>query len=259
MSLHTTASGERGSQVVFCHGLFGQGRNWSGVAKALSGEHRVLLVDLPQHGRSDWSERFGYLEVADEVAGLLSPDDPVTLVGHSLGGKVAMVLALRRPDLVERLCVVDIAPVDYGGTTEFDGYVKAMRGLDLPSIQRRADADRALAEEVPDQRVRDFLLQNLRRDAETWRWQANLEVLGAELDEISGWPEDRLEGAAPYEGPVLWIAGERSRYIRPEHTEVMRRWFPHHRRLVVKGAGHWVHSEQPEVFIEVLRRFARDA
>ncbi len=242
MNLHTTAAGERGSLVVFCHGLFGQGRNWTGIGKAVSDEHRVLLVDLPQHGRSDWSERFDYLEVADEVAALLSPDDPVTLVGHSLGGKVAMVLALRRPELVQRLCVVDIAPVDYGGTTEFEGYVRAMRGLDLGSIQRRADADSALAESVPDQAVRDFLLQNLRRDGQSWSWQANLEVLGADLDEISGWPGDRLEGTAPYDGPVLWVAGETSRYIRPEHEETMRRWFPHHRRIVIKGAGHWVHS-----------------
>jgi esterase len=261
MNLHTTAAGERGSLVVFCHGLFGQGRNWTGIGKAISDEHRVLLVDLPQHGRSDWSEHFDYLEVADQVAGLLSPEDPVTLVGHSLGGKVAMVLALRSPELVARLCVVDIAPVDYGGTTEFDGYVKAMRGLDLDSIRRRADADRALAESVPDQTVRDFLLQNLRRDGAGhedggWRWQANLEVLGTELDEISGWPEDRLAGTPPYHGPVLWVAGADSRYIQPEHTEAMRRWFPHHRRLTIKGAGHWVHSQQPEIFVEVLRRFA---
>jgi esterase len=256
MNLHTTAAGERGSLVVFCHGLFGQGRNWTGIGKAISDEHRVLLVDLPQHGRSDWSEHFDYFEVADQVAGLLSPEDPVTLVGHSLGGKVAMVLALRAPELVERLCVVDIAPVDYGGSTEFDGYVKAMRGLDLASIQRRADADQALTDAVPEQSVRDFLLQNLRREGDAWRWQANLEVLGAELGEISGWPEDRLEGEAPYDKPVLWVAGETSRYIQPESTAVMRRWFPHHRRIVVKGAGHWVHSQQPEVFVEVLRRFA---
>jgi pimeloyl-ACP methyl ester carboxylesterase len=256
--LHTTATGERGSLIVFCHGLFGQGRNWTGVAKALSDEHRTLLVDLPQHGRSPWSESFDYLEVADQVAELLSDDDPVTLVGHSLGGKVAMVLALRAPEKVHRLCVVDIAPVDYGGTREFAGYVEAMRGLDLTAIGRRADADEAMSEAVPDRTVRDFLLQNLRRDTEAggWRWQANLEVLGDELDEISGWPEDRLADTPPYDGPVLWVAGEDSGYIRPEHDEAMRRWFPTHRRVVVKGAGHWVHAQQPAVFVEVLRRFA---
>jgi esterase len=257
--LHTTSIGDSGSLLVFCHGLFGQGRNWTGVAKALADEHRSLLVDLPQHGRSDWSERFDYLEVADEVAGVLSADDPVTLVGHSLGGKVAMVLALRHPELVARLCVVDIAPVDYGGSSEFTGYVEAMRGLDLGALASRADADEALSNAAPDRTVRDFLLQNLRRDTSGeggWRWQANLEVLGRDLDDISGWPSDRLEGSSPYDGPVLWIAGETSGYIRPENGEAMRRLFPHHRRLVVKSAGHWVHSQQPEVFVEVLRRFA---
>ena len=254
--LHTTSIGERGSLVVFCHGLFGQGRNWTGIAKALTGSHRALLVDLPHHGRSGWSEEFDYPDAADEVAGLLSSDDPVTLVGHSMGGKVAMVLALRHPDLVARLCVVDIAPVDYGRTEEFGGYVEAMRGLDLESLHRRGDADAALADAVPNRTVRDFLLQNLRRDGDTWRWQANLDVLGDELATISGWPEDQLDGLAPYDGPVLWVAGADSRYVRPEHEEAMSRWFPRHRRVVIKGAGHWVHSQQPEVFTEVLRRFA---
>jgi pimeloyl-ACP methyl ester carboxylesterase len=253
--LHTTSIGEQGSLVVFCHGLFGQGRNWNGIAKLLTGSHRALLVDLPHHGRSGWSEDFDYPDVADEVAGLLSSDDPVTLVGHSMGGKVAMVLALRHQELVARLCVVDIAPVDYGHTDEFEGYVEAMRGLDLETVERRADADAALADAVPNQTVRDFLLQNLRRDGDGWRWQANLEVLGDELKTISGWPEDQLDGLAPYDGPVLWVAGADSNYVRPEHEEAMTRWFPRHRRVVVKGAGHWVHSQQPEVFTEVLKRF----
>ena len=158
--------------------------------------------------------------------------------------------------------MVDIAPVDYGGSREFTGYIEAMRALDLSALDRRADADQALSEAVSDQTVRDFLLQNLRRESASdgggWRWQANLEVLAAELDEISGWPADRLEGMPPYDGPVLWVAGADSGYVRPEHAEAMRRWFPQHRRVVVKGAGHWVHAQQPEVFVEVLRRFAAD-
>ncbi len=253
--LHTTTLGDHGSLIVFCHGLFGQGRNWTGIAKAFSAEHRTMLVDLPHHGRSPWSEDFDYADLADEVAGLLDPDDPVTLVGHSMGGKVAMVLALRAPELVERLCVVDVAPVDYGGSDEFEGYIEAMRDLDLAAIERRADADEALAKAVPNQTVRDFLLQNLRREDGGWRWQANLEVLGAELAEISGWPEESLADATPYDGPVLWVAGADSGYVRPEYAEAMERWFPRHRRVSVKGAGHWVHSQQPEVFVEVLRRF----
>ena len=259
-TLHTTALGDRGSLVVFAHGLFGQGRNWTQVGKALADPvrahpHRVLLVDLPHHGRSGWSDDFDYLTVADQVAGLLSADDPVALVGHSLGGKVAMVLALRHPDLVERLCVVDVAPVAYDRLSQFEGFVSAMKGLDLDSLSGRGDADAALAEAVPDPTVRAFLLQNLRRDGDGWRWQANLDVLGADLPEIGGWPEERLADTPPYAGPVLWVAGARSDYVTPAYADAMDRWFPTNRLVTVKQARHWVHSEQPEVFLEVLRRF----
>jgi pimeloyl-ACP methyl ester carboxylesterase len=241
--------------VVFLHGLFGQGRNWTQIGRALADDHRVLLVDLPHHGRSAWADDFDYLRVADQVAGLVGADDPVALVGHSLGGKVAMVLALRHPELVERLCVVDVSPVAYDHLSQFEGYVAAMQGLDLHSLSRRSDADRALAEPVPDATVRGFLLQNLRRDGDGWRWQVNLDVLGRTLPVIGGWPERQLAGTPPYQGPVLWVAGARSDYITPAYAEAMDRWFPSTRRVTVKDAGHWVHSEQPEVFLEVLRRF----
>jgi pimeloyl-ACP methyl ester carboxylesterase len=241
--------------VVFLHGLFGQGRNWTQVGKALADRHRVLLVDLPHHGRSGWEDGFDYVRIADQVAGLLDPDEPAALVGHSLGGKVAMVVALRHPEIVERLCVVDVSPVAYDRMSEFQRYVAAMRGLDLDSLRQRSDADAALADAVPDETVRGFLLQNLRRDGGGWRWQANLDVLGADLAEIGGWPEEALAGVPPYRGPVLWIAGARSDYVRPAYAEAMDRWFPSNRSVTVKEAGHWVHSEQPEVFVEVLRRF----
>jgi pimeloyl-ACP methyl ester carboxylesterase len=258
-TLHTTTYGDSGTPIVFCHGLFGQGRNWTGVAKALAEDHRTVLVDLPHHGRSPWAEQFDYVEVADHLVALLAdqlPDDPVTLVGHSMGGKVAMLAALRAPERVRRLCVVDIAPVDYGSRGEFEGYVEAMQALDLDSLTRRADADAALQETVPDRSVRDFLLQNLRRDGDSWRWQVNLEVLGRDLDALSGWPDDRLEDVAPYRGPVLWVAGSDSRYVQPRHEEAMRRLFPSTRKVVVKDAGHWVHAQQPDVVVELLRRLA---
>jgi pimeloyl-ACP methyl ester carboxylesterase len=259
-TLHTTAIGDSGSRVVFLHGLFGQGRNWTQVGKTLADparadRHRVLLVDLPHHGRSGWDDRFDYLEIADRVAGVLPADDPVALVGHSLGGKVAMVLALRHPELVERLCVVDVAPVAYDHLSQFEGYVAAMRALDLASLAQRADADTAMSEAVPDPTVRAFLLQNLRRDGDGWRWQMNLDVLGDDLAVIGGWPENALAGLAPYDGRVLWVAGARSDYITPAYAAAMDRWFPRNRLTTVKDAGHWVHSEQQDVFVDVLRHF----
>jgi pimeloyl-ACP methyl ester carboxylesterase len=253
--LHTTTYGDTGSRIVFLHGLFGQGRNWTQIAKALTPDHRSLLVDLPHHGRSAWSDGFDFLDIADQVSDVLSTDDPVTLVGHSMGGKVAMVLALRHPELMERLCVVDVSPVAYPSGREFGGYIEAMQGLDLDAIGKREDAEAALTDAVPNQTVRSFLLQNLRRDGDSWRWQVNLDVLGEDLAEVAGWPGEQLSGLSPYDGPVLWIGGARSDYVQDEYAEPMDRLFPHTRRVTIKNAGHWVHSEQPEVFVEVLRRF----
>jgi pimeloyl-ACP methyl ester carboxylesterase len=253
--LHTASLGESGPLVAFCHGLFGQGKNWTTIAKAVATDHRVLLVDMPNHGRSAWTDHFDYVDTADRIAELFTADDPVALVGHSMGGKAAMVLALRHPELVERLCVVDVSPVDYRERSEFAGYITAMQELDLTSLGRRDDADAALAEAVPDPTVRSFLLQNLRRSDDGWSWQPNLEVLGRDLAALGDWPEEALGDAAPYEGRTLWIAGQRSAYVQDDYADAMDRWFPRNRKVTIKDAGHWVHSEQPEVFIEVLRRF----
>lgn len=253
MSLHRTELGESGQRVVFCHGLFGQGKNWTQAGKALSADHRVLLLDMPNHGRSPWTETFDYLELADLVAAELG-DEPVALVGHSMGGKIAMCLALRHPDLVERLAVVDVAPVAYESGREFVGYIDTMRSLDLAALERRDQAEAALRDAVPNRVVRSFLLQNLRRGDDGWHWLLNLDLLGEHMADLVGWPGDEL-GDATYDGPVLWVGGARSDYISDEHAVEMDRRFPRNRRVLIKDAGHWVHSEQPEVFLEVLRRF----
>ena len=253
--LHTTTVGDAGTPVVFCHGLFGQGKNWTAIAKELAADHRVTLVDMPDHGQSPWSERFDYATAADQVASLLSADDPVTLVGHSMGGKIAMLAALRHPEVVARLVVVDVAPVAYDHSEEFARYIAAMQAIDLDTLERRAQADEALRDAVPNPVVRGFLLQSLRREDTHWAWRLNLELLGRDLGLITAWPEDALDGTAAYDGLVLWVGGERSPYVRADYTAAMDRWFPRNRTVTIKGAGHWVHSEKPEVFVEVLRRF----
>lgn len=255
MPLHTTSYGDHGRRIVFCHGLFGQGRNWTQHAKTLASDHRVLLVDLPNHGRSPWTDRIDYPQMADQVAELLSAEDPVALVGHSMGGKVTMALALRHPDLVERLCVVDVSPVAYPHTSGFGAYIDAMLALDLGALAGRPEAEAALVDAVPDPTVRSFLLQNLRRDGDSWRWQPNLELLRDDLDALGGWPAEALADLPAYDGPVLWVGGGESRYVLDEYAAEMTRLFPRTRRVTVKGAGHWVHSEKPEIFLEVLRRF----
>lgn len=261
MTLHHTALGSTGSRVVFLHGLFGQGRNWTRIAKQLAERHEVLLVDLPHHGRSPWPEGFDFAEAAAQVVATLPDDEPITLVGHSLGGKVAMVLALLHRERVERLCVADISPVDYPASREFPGYMGAMRGMDLAQVTTREDADRLLREAVPNDTVRSFLLQNLRRDADAahgWSWQLNLDVLERDLPVLTGWPEEQLAGAAPYDGPVLWLAGAESDYVRPAYDAAMDHWFPRNRKVTIKDAGHWLHSERPDVFVDVLRQFLGD-
>ncbi|RFU20991.1 alpha/beta fold hydrolase [Geodermatophilus marinus] len=261
--------GDSGPRVVFVHGLFGQGRNWTTIAKGLAGDHRVTLLDLPNHGHSPWTERVDYVDMAGMVAvELASYGEPVTLVGHSMGGKVALQLALRSPDLLRALVVVDVAPTEYpvsGGRTDdpdeegapFAAFIAAMRALDLDALESREDADAALRTAVPSRMVRSFLLQSLVRDGVGadggWRWRLNLEVLERDLEALRGFPEP--PPGARYDGPVLWIAGANSHYVLPEDRDRMDRLCPGTRLVRVKNAGHWVHSEQPEVFLETLRRF----
>jgi pimeloyl-ACP methyl ester carboxylesterase len=145
--------------------------------------------------------------------------------------------------------------VAYEHASEFVRYIDAMLAIDLATLADRAQADQALRDAVPDDVVRGFLLQNLRREGDTWRWQPNLELLRDEIDEVGGWPAESLDAASSYDGTVLWIGGSESRYVLDDYAAAMERYFPRVRRVTVKGAGHWVHSEQPRVFLEVLRRF----
>jgi pimeloyl-ACP methyl ester carboxylesterase len=261
--------GGSGPHVVFVHGLFGQGKNWTTIAKGLAVDHRVTLLDLPNHGHSPWTERVDYLDMAELVAAELEHlEEPVTLVGHSMGGKVAMQLALRRPELLRALVVVDVAPVEYplqGGRTDdpdeeaspFAAFIAGMRALDLDELATRADADAALEAAVPSRMVRSFLLQSLVRDGvgadSGWRWRLNLAVLERDLGELRGFPDP--PPGATFDGPVLWIAGARSTYVLPDDRPRMDALFPSTRLVKVKGAGHWVHSEQPEIFLTTLRLF----
>ena len=264
--LSARALGEAGPRVVFVHGLFGQGRNWTTIAKGLAGDHRVTLLDLPNHGHSPWTDRVDYVEMAEHLAGDLERfGEQVTLVGHSMGGKVAMQMALRRPDLLRALVVVDIAPVEYpltGGRTDdpheeqspFAAYIAAMQRIDLTTLATRSEADDALRDVVPSRMVRGFLLQNLEREGTAgWRWRLNLDVLCRDLDRLRGFPE--LPPEARYDGPVLWIAGADSHYVLDRDRDRMQELFPGTRLVRVKNAGHWVHSEQPEVFLATLQRF----
>ena len=256
-ALHTDTVGSGPQRVVFLHGLFGRGRNFTGIAKKLGESCTSLLMDLPNHGRSEWTSETDYPGMADAVAEHLRADiaaeGPVDVVGHSMGGKVAMILALRHPELVRRLVVVDIAPVAASAQRgSFEHLLGSLAQLDLGRLDSRSQADELLRGPVPEQSTRAFLLQNLRRNQQGFFWQPNLRLLRAELPTIMGWPD--VQGRI-FTGPVLWVAGEESEYIREEDLPAMRSCFPKARRLVIRGAGHWVHADKPEEMVQALRSF----
>ena len=186
--------------------------------------------------------------VAEEIDLRLGSAAQLVLVGHSMGGKVAMLTALHRPELASGLAVIDIAPGHSDQVETFTPLVAAMRGLDLSTLDSRADADARLRASIPDDEVRLFLMQNLRR-RHGWHWQPNLDLLGDSLDTIGGWPDP---GTAAYSGPVLWLTGERSAYVRAEHEAEMARLFSDIKRVVVPGAGHWVHADDPDATVAAL-------
>lgn len=244
-------------RVVFLHGLFGRGRNFTSIATKLEPEVQSLLVDLPNHGQSGWTEHFSYEDMADLVAEHLRADfasaGPVDVVGHSMGGKVAMVLALRHPDLVRRLVVVDISPVDAGESRgNFHYLLDTLASVDLASLERRGEAEEYLQPLIPQDSTRLFLMQNLRRRGDAFAWEPNLALLRAELATVSGFPD--LTGHE-FSGPVLWIRGENSDYITDADAPAMRALFPKTVKITVKGAGHWVHAERPDEFVVALRTF----
>ena len=247
--------GTSGPHVVLLHGLLGQGKNLATAAAALAAPgRRVTMLDLPDHGASPWTDRLDYEVLAQAVVDELRDEAPVALLGHSMGGKTAMQVALRAPELLTCLVVVDIAPVPYaGGESEHRRHLTAMRGMDLTAVTSRADADALLADDVHDARVRAFLLQNLARTPQGWRWKANLDLLARDLPAVAGFPLP--EGAQPYDGPVLWVAGADSPYVREDHRPVMAELFPRARLVRIKGAGHWVHAEVPELFAATVERF----
>jgi len=251
MKLATTTYGETGSPVVVLHGLFGSSRNWMTAARRLASEHVVVAADLRNHGTSPHTDTMTYPEMAEDVAETVTALGlgPVALVGHSMGGKAAMITAFEHPELVDRLVVVDVAPVAY--PPAFVGYVHAMREADLTAVRRRADVEEQLVEAVPEAGTRAFLLQNLVLDDEGARWRPNLPVIEAALPAISGWPD--ISGR--YDGPTLFLYGGKSDYVRPEHHDTIKAYFPNATFAEIPESGHWVHAERLDDFLAAVTPF----
>jgi pimeloyl-ACP methyl ester carboxylesterase len=245
---------ESGPPLLILHGLLGAGRNWQAIGKQLARKRRVVLVDLRNHGQSPWSDEMTYPAMAEDLVAVLERKGfaQADIVGHSMGGKAAMALALLRPELVRRLVAVDIAPVAYGGTT-FQRYLRDLRALDLPALGRRSAVDAALAESLPEPAVRAFLLQNLAVSADGLSWQANLDRLAATLPEITGFPAMLAERR--YDGPALFIRGELSDYVTDSGWAKAQQLFPRAELRTVPAVGHWVQAEAPAVVLEAIEGF----
>lgn len=247
-----------GEPLVILHGLFGSKRNWSSIAGRLAEHRRVIAVDMRNHGESPWNDLHDYPALADDVARLIERmvGGPATVMGHSMGGKAAMLLALGRPELVERLVVVDIAPARSQSSPLL--LVKAMRRVPLETLSRRAEVDAVLAEVIPDLAVRGFLAQNVIAEPTGLRWSVNLDAIERNGESIVGFPD--IPPGVSFTKPTLFIAGGRSEYLRPEHRDAIERLFPAATIETIPNAGHWVHAEAPGPFLDVVSRFlARQA
>jgi pimeloyl-ACP methyl ester carboxylesterase len=255
LALHVREYGKPRSRrvLVLLHGLFGSSGNWGSVARRLEPRYRLLVPDLRNHGQSPHHPDNAYPAMAADVLRLLDDRDvaAATLVGHSMGGKVAMRLALSEPQRVSGLAVVDMAPVRYGH--DFRAVLAGFHAVDLAHISSRADADAQMAPHVPGRAVRAFLLQNLARGPDGWAWRLNLSAIEAAQARITGF-DDPAPGAR-YEGPASFIHGTRSDYVTPSSHARIRALFPQADHCPVEDAGHWVYADQPQRFMDCLERF----
>ena len=237
--------------LVIVHGLYGSARNWGVIARRLADIRDVVAVDLRNHGDSPHFATHDYPAMAADLAETIRAiGAPVDLMGHSMGGKAAMQLALTDAALIRRLVVADIAPVAY--QHDQARHVQAMQGLDLDGVTTRGEADRRLADTVPDDSLRAFFLQSL--DFKTNgapRWKLNLDVLLAEMPKITGWPDT----SGHFDHPTLFLTGAQSSYVRPEHRAAMLASFPKARFASLPDTGHWLHAEKPRDFEETVRVF----
>ncbi len=248
--LHPAATPTDAVPLVIAHGLFGSGRNWGVIARRMADIRDVIAVDMRNHGNSDWTPTHSYPEMAADLAEVIHGiGGPVDLMGHSMGGKAAMQLALTHGDLVRRLIVADIAPVAY--THDQTRHIDAMRALDLTGLTTRGEADRRLAETVDDPALRAFFLQSLDLKSNPPRWRLNFDVLARDMAGIVGWPGTM----GRFDGPTLFLTGADSTYVKPEYRDHIRALFPRARFAKIPGAGHWLHAEKPREFEETMRVF----
>ncbi len=257
INLHHSVIGKglgRAPAVVLLHGLFGMGSNLGALARSLQSDFRVYSVDLPNHGRSEWLGTADIPSMAGCVQSWMASQglQRAHFVGHSLGGKLAMQLALSAPSCVDALCVADIAPVAY--PAHHDEVLAALQAVDESICYSRSDAKEIMAHHLGEEMVIQFLLMSLRRDNNgVYRWRFNLAGIVSSYDAIRAAPK----GHGPFVSDVLFIKGGDSDYILPEHRSRIMALFPEARVKLMPGCGHWLHAQQPKLFNGIVSRFLR--
>lgn len=244
-----------GRPLVILHGLFGSRDNWHTIANRLADIRRVVTVDLPNHGDSPHIDAFDYDVMAQAVRDTAErlELEGLDLMGHSMGGKAAMRFAQRFPEHVSSLVIVDIAPIDYP-THSHAEIIAGMRAVRLHEVDSRRDADVQMAERIPNKAIRSFLLKNLVRTNDRYAWRLNIDAIESNYQAIRGYPKD----GKPFEGRSLFIAGERSDYINARAREAIVALVPNAEVSTISGAGHWLHSERQDEFVDRLRKFLQE-
>ena len=261
VELHHRISGD-GEPLILLHGLFGSLDNLGVIARGLQDKWQIHGLDQRNHGKSPHTDTMTYPEMADDVLAYMDAQGlkKAWVLGHSMGGKVAMRLALKAPDRIAGIIVADISPVTY--QPRHDHVLEGLKAIDTAALKSRQDADRALSEHVEEAGVRQFLLKNLVAVASSekddsgarYRWRLNLPVIDQSYANLSAAPE----GDGPYEGPVLFIKGADSAYIQTRHRETVAKLFPNADLRIIEGTGHWLHAEKPDTFVALCRRFLTD-
>ena len=265
MKLYYRKKGE-GPAAIIIHGLYGSSDNWMNMGKRLAEKYTVYMIDQRNHGRSPFAEENSYNDMRNDLAEFFEKHgiEKATIIGHSMGGKTAMWFAADYPEKVEKLVIADISPKDYLENKENSQFylhqniIQAMQGLDFSQVKKRTDVDGLLAEKIDSRRIRQFLVKNVKKDKKTkqYRWRVNVDVLYDYLEEIvSGvnkrWLDDRIP-ITSY--PVIFIRGLESNYITDEDKNLIKSIYPDAETVDIPGAGHWLHAEKPDEFMDAVMR-----
>lgn len=251
MQLYSKESGQ-GRAVILLHGLFGSADNWHSVAAGLARKFHVFALDQRNHGQSPHSDQMDFPLMAADVNEFLGARglEGALVIGHSMGGKTAMQLALQYPRRVDKLVVADIAPRAYAPA--HDNILAALLALELPKYQTRGQIEEALAPKIPSLALRRFLLKNAARaPSGQFFWKMNLRGLAQNYGRLC----EPVAGSAPFAGPALFIRAGQSDYVLAEDEPSIRKWFPAARIKTIEGAGHWVHADKPDEFLRLLGGF----